>query len=161
MKRPSNTSSLPCTPERFWQVFFDEDYLRAFYLEALGFRAFRLLERTDTTRKIHVVPKINLPGPVAKLVGESFAYEEHGTLDRAAGLWTWRLQPAGGRELVRTSGTVRVLPDGAAAIKRIDEVTIESSVFAIGGLIESTAEKETRASWAKEAPFFTRWLTSH
>jgi hypothetical protein len=162
MKKATQTNTLPCTPDRFWEVFFDEAYLKAYYLETLGYQSFRIVEKTDTMRKVAVVPKINLPGPVAKLVGESFAYEEHGTLDRGRGQWTWRMvTPPGKKEIVKTHGTTRVVAEGASACKRIDEVVIESNVFMIGGVIESTAEKEARAAWAKDTPFLTRWLAEH
>ena len=47
---------------------------------------------------------------------------------------------------------------GDAECRRSDEVVIEGKIFGLGGVIESTAEKEVRASWDKERAFFTRWL---
>jgi hypothetical protein len=31
-------------------------------------------------------------------------------------------------------------------------------VFGLGGIIESTAEKEIRSAWAKEATYLEQWL---
>src|SRR5262245_47232622 len=100
MKTVTGSSVLPCTPEMFWKVFLDEKFTRTLFLEVLGYRELTVLELTDSSRKLHVVPKINLPGPLQKLVGDSFAYEEHGTLDRAKNEWTWRMVPK--KELVLT-----------------------------------------------------------
>src|SRR5512135_790540 len=120
MKTVTGTSVLPCTPDALWRVFLDERFTRALYLEALGFKDFSVLELTDNTRKIRVVPKVNLPGVLQKLVGDRFAYEEHGTLDRARNEWTWRMVPV--KEIVATRGKVRLEPVGENQCRRIDEV---------------------------------------
>ena len=153
MKTVTGTANLSCSPESFWKIFFDERYTRALYLDELGFHDFKLLELTDSSRKVRLSPK--LPGVLQKLAGDSFAYEEHGTLDRAKNEWTWRMIPK--KEIVATRGKVRIEPT-AEGCRRHDEVIIEGKMFGVGGLIESTAEKEVRASFAKELAFFNRWL---
>jgi hypothetical protein len=163
MRTVSESFSLPCSPEAFWRVFLDADYIRAFFLEELKFKDFTLLELTDASRKIRAVPSLKLPSMLEKLVGDSFAYEEHGVLDRAKNEWTWRmLQPekADGKsrkEIVSTRGTIRVQAT-ADGCRRTDEMHVEAKVFGIGGIIESTVEKETRSVWGKELPFLRRWL---
>jgi Protein of unknown function (DUF2505) len=156
MKTVTGTALLPCTAETFWTVFLDEQYMRALFLDELQFKELSVLELTETSRKIRVVPKVSLPGPLQKLIGDSFAYEEHGTLERARNEWTWRMVPR--KEIVATRGTLRLEPAGEGQCRRHDEVIIEGKLFGVGGLIESTAEKEVRASWAKELAFLTRWL---
>ncbi|NNE18649.1 MAG: hypothetical protein HKN10_09245, partial [Myxococcales bacterium] len=95
MKTSTASAALPCTPDTVWSSFFDQSYLRALYLDELEFPAFEVLELSDTSRTLRIVPKMKLPAPVAKLIGESFAYEEHGTLNRANNDWAWRMvQPA-------------------------------------------------------------------
>jgi hypothetical protein len=165
VKRAVETAVFSCNPARFWSTFLDADYLRALYLEALQFKAFRILELTDTTRKLAVVPRMNLPGPIEKLMGDSFAYEDHGTLDRAKNEWTWRMvQPAdvgakARKELVTSRGSVRLEVLSADEVRRTDEIAIEAKMFGLGGLIESTAEKEFRSATAKEHAFLKEWLT--
>lgn len=157
----TDTFTLPCSAEDFWKLFFDAEYQKAFYLDELKFKDFVVIENNGTSRKIRVSPRVNLPGPLASLVGDSFAYEEHGTLDRARGLWTWKMvKPAGssGKDMVSTSGTIKVVDDGANQSKRTDDMQIEGKIFGIGGMIESTIEKEVRASAAKEMAFLKRWV---
>src|SRR5581483_11133499 len=151
MKTVTGSSVLPCTPETFWKVFLDERYTRALFLEELKFADFSVLELTDSSRKIRVVPRVNLPGVLQKLVGDSFAYEEHGTLDRARNEWTWRMVPR--KEIVATRGKVRLEPVSDSECRRSDEVIIEGKMFGVGGLVEATAEKEVKASWPKELSF--------
>lgn len=165
MKTVSESAVLPCTPDAFWKLFLDESYMKALFLECLGMKEFAVLELGDSGRKIRAVPKLNLPAVLQKLIGDSFAYEEHGTLDRARNLWTWKMvQPAkaGGKPqkgIVSTQGKMRVEDAGDGQIRRIDEATIEAHVFGIGGMIESTVEKEVRAAWAKEYAFVRKRLT--
>ena len=159
MKTVTSSTLLPCTPDIFWKTFLDERYTRALFMDELQFKEFTVLELSENARKIRVVPKVNLPGPLQKLVGDSFGYEEHGTLDRARNEWTWRMVPR--KEIIATRGKVRVEATGDGHCRRNDEVVVEGKIFGLGGIIESTAEKEVRASAAKELAFFRRWLEEH
>ncbi len=110
---------------------------------------------------------MKLPAPVAKLIGDSFAFEDHGTLDRAEGEWTWRMvQPANldskttaRKDVVTMHGTVRI-EHRRGHCRRTDEFTIEAKIFGLGGLIESSIEKELRSARTKEYAFLMRWLES-
>lgn len=166
MKTSTSTVLLPCTPDVFWRVYLDPAYLRGLYLGELGYKALDVLEVTESSRKMRVVPRLNMPGPIESLLGDSFAYEDHGTLDRAKNEWTWsmvqpkvldpRAKPR--KEVVTTRGVLRVVATGERQCRRTDELVIESKIFGLGGLIESSAEKEARAAWDKEYPFLTRWI---
>lgn len=161
MKTVTDSFALPCSTATFWQTFLDDAYATALYMEGLGFRSFKILDRTATSRRTLCVPKINLPGPLAKLVGDTFAYEEHGTLDPEKGEWTWRMvQPdkPDGKKMISTRGTTRLSTTSSDACRRSDEVVVEANVFGLGGMIESTIEKEVRAGWAKEIAFMKAWL---
>src|SRR2546423_5656554 len=95
MRTVTESVVLPCSAEAFWKLFLDEKYMRELFMDVLEFKDFTLLELTLTTRKLRAVPKMKLPAVIDKLVGDTFAYEEHGTLDRAKNEWTWRMvQPA-------------------------------------------------------------------
>jgi hypothetical protein len=166
MKTSTASVLLPCTPDVFWRVYLDPEYTRALYLGELAYKRFEVLEVTDTSRKCRVVPKLNLPGPVASLIGDSFMYEDHGSLDRTKNEWTWRMvQPKDldprakpRKDVVTTRGSVRVEAVGDEQCRRTDEVVIEAKIFGLGGVIEAAAEKELRAAWAKEFAFLTKWI---
>jgi hypothetical protein len=159
MKRMTDRWTLPCSAETFWRVFMDAEYSRALYLDAFRFNDYRVIMNDGTTRKLYVAPRVNLPGPLAKLAGDKFAYEQHGSLDRAQGVFSWKMVHPGGKGMVSSDGTIRVLDAGEARrCTRIDEVAVSGHVFGLGGLIESSAEKELRASWATEIAFLERWL---
>lgn len=166
MKSSTASVLLPCTPDVFWRVYLDPEYLRALYVGELAHKRFDVVEITPTSRKLRIVPRISLPGPVQALIGESFVYEDHGTLDRARNEWTWRMvQPEHldprvkpRKDVVTTRGAVRVEPVSEGKCRRTDEVAIEAKIFGLGGVIESAVEKELRAAWTKEFAFLTRWI---
>ena len=168
MRTVSERFVLPCDCDTFWRLFFDETYIKALFLDELKFKELTILELTDKSRKVRAVPSMNLPAVLEKLVGDSFAYEEHGTLDRAKNEWSWRmLQPEktdgskSKKEIVSTRGTIRVSPAADGKCNRSDEVQVEGKMFGVGGIIESTVEKEMRSVWTKELAFLTRWLQAH
>ena len=163
MRRLKQSWTLGCDAERFWRVFLDAEYSRALYLDAFRFKSYRVLSSEATARNLHLAPRLNLPGPLAKLVGDSFAYEQHGTLDRPNSLWTWKMvQPGdvkGKAGLVSSSGTICVTDAGAGQCTRTDDVTVTAHLFGLGSLLEATVEKELRTSWDTEIAFLQRWLT--
>lgn len=162
MKTLTRTFELDCSAEKFWDVFTDPAYSRALYLEGLSFKDFRVISADPADRKLALAPKLNVPGPVAKLLGDAFAYEQHGRLDRTAGVWTWKMvQPGGKKGIVSSDGTIRVAATGEGRCRRTDEIHATAHVFGLGGIIESSVEKELLASWDAELAFFRRWLATH
>ena len=157
---------LPCTPDAFWSTFLDESYVRTLYVDELEYRAFDVLELSATSRKLRIAPNMRLPTPVAKLIGDSFAYEEHGTLDRAKNEWTWRMvQPANldskakpRKDAVTMHGTTGIEPSSDGHCRRTDTFTVEAKLFGLGSLIESTIDKELQRARTKEYAFLTQWL---
>ncbi len=166
MKTSTTSALLPCTPDTFWAAFLDESYLTAFYLEELEYRAFAVIEIGETSRKLRIVPNMRLPAPVARLIGESFADEDHGTLNRARSEWTWRMvQPANldptskpRKDVVTMHGTVRIEATGDGHCRRTDDFSIEAKIFGLATLLESTIEKELQSTRAKEYAFLARWV---
>ena len=70
MKTATTSAVLPCAPDHFWSSFLDESSLRALYVGELQSRTFDVLELSDTTRALRIGPKLKLPAPLAKLIGE-------------------------------------------------------------------------------------------
>jgi hypothetical protein len=161
MRKINASHIIDCDAETFWKLYFDETYFKAFYLDELGFKQLELIDKTDTTRKLRGVPKLNMPGPVMKLLGDSFGYEEHGNLDRDKNEWRWKMLPNTMADKLATSGIIRLEPAGEGKVRRLDEATLDAKVFGIGKLIEGSTEKEVRSAWDKEARFMNKWVREH
>jgi hypothetical protein len=168
MSKFTLTHEINCNVETFWKVFFDKDFNVQLYTGPLGFPHFEVLEQTDTettiSRKVAAQPKMEVPGPVQKLIGPGFRYREEGTMSKSERLWRWKMIPSTLTDKLFTSGTIRVEPVGDASsprVRRIADMSIEAKIFAVGGLIESSAEKQMRDGWDKSAVFMNKWIVDH
>ncbi|HEY8380261.1 MAG TPA: DUF2505 domain-containing protein [Nannocystis sp.] len=158
------THEINCNAETFWKLFFDPEFNTKMFKEALAFPEFEVLEfrETDATivRKVRAMPKLNVPGPVAKLLGSGFRYTEEGTFDKATQKWRWKMIPSALADKLRQEGTMWLEPIGDDKIRRVAELITEAKVFGIGGLIESSAEKQMREGWDASAVFFNKQLAA-
>lgn len=153
---------IQCNAETFWKVFFDKTFNETLFREELGFPQYNILEQNETDteilRKIAGQPKMTLPGPIAKLFGPGFGYTEEGRLDKGKTLWRWRMIPTKLADKIRNEGTMRIEPIGDSKVRRIADIEIEAKVFGVGGLMESTAEKQLREGWDQSAAFMNKWI---
>lgn len=156
------THEINCDAETFWKLFFDKTYNERLYREALGFPAYDILEQTETdtqiVRKVAGQPKMNVPGPVMKLLGAGFRYTEDGTFDKKTQIWRWRLTPSTLADKLRQEGTMRLEPIGQGKVRRVAELINEAKVFGVGGLIESSAEKSLREGFDQSAVFTNQYV---
>jgi Protein of unknown function (DUF2505) len=159
------THEIQCNAETFWKTFFDKDFNVKLYKEVLGFPEFNIVEQREMesglVRKISGVPKMELPGPIAKLLGSGFRYTEDGTFDKTKGLWRWKLTPSTLADKTRNEGSMRIEPIGDAKVRRIADLEIEAKIFGVGGLMESTFEKQLREGWDKSAVYMNNWVKTH
>jgi len=164
MRQFTITQTIETDPAGHWALYLDDSHDRAQYLEGLHYPAYELVERTETDqeirRTIRVTPKLELPGPVAKLFGSRFGYVEAGVFDKATRVWSSSTTPNMLQGRLSTKTVVRVEPDGAHC-KRFCDITVQANVFAIGGLIESSLESNLRTGWAGVAAYMNRKLAAH
>jgi hypothetical protein len=158
------THELDCDCARFWELFFDREFSAKMF-EALGFPKWEIVEQRDEEheifRVVRATPKLEAPGPVAKLLGPGFSYTEEGRFDRTEKVFRFAIKPSVLEGKLRNEGTVRCEelrpgPDGKC--RRIVDVVVEAKVFGVGGMLESTTEKSFRKGWGEGADFINRWL---
>ena len=156
------THEIRCNADTFWKVFVDKDFNVRLYTQALGFPDFKITEQVDdgttVTRKVSAQPKMEIPGPLQKLIGAGFRYTEQGSMKHAEGIWRWKMTPSTLADKLFTSGTVRVEPIGDSKVRRIAEMNVEAKIFGLGGMIESTTEKQMRDGWDKSGTFMNKFL---
>ncbi len=162
------THEINCDEETFWKLYLDEKFNERLYKDAdgLGFPEWKQVSFQETDAKITRVtagkPKLDdVPGPVAKLIGDSFRYEETGTFDKATKTWTWKLKPSILAEKVKQEGKLVIQPAGEGKVKRVVELFIEAKVFGLGGMLESTTEKNLKSGWEKSAKFMNEWIAKN
>ncbi len=160
------THEIHCDEAKFWELFFDKDFNEKLYKVGLEFPEWTIVEQTETETEMRRTtrgrPKLkNIPGPVAKLLGDSFGYTESGSMDKKAKVWKYKLTPTTMADKIKQEGTMRISPAGDGKVKRTVELLIEAKVFGIGGLLESTTEKQLRDGWDTSAKFMNKWLTDN
>jgi hypothetical protein len=79
-------------------------------------------------------------------------------MKKSEGVWRWKMIPSTLADKLFTSGIVRVEAQGDDKVRRVSEVTIEAKIFAVGGLLESTTEKQMRDGWDKSAVFMNDFI---
>ena len=156
---------LSCTPQRHWKLFFDPDWTRELILDGLGFNKCEVgdLERDGdiTTRKMRVEPKIDVPGPVARLLGPRLGYTEHGTYDETAKTWNYKLVLSVLSSQIQLGGDVHIEPKGEDKCVRVSKIWVKVKVPLIGGMVEKAAEKNMRKGWDDSASWINQWLAAH
>ena len=162
MARFTVTHEINCNEETFWKVFFDKEFNDKLYIGELGFPKFEVTELRDTDtqthRKIQATPKIELPGPLAKLVGPGMTYREEGVMDKSTKRWAWKIIPSQLTDKMTNTGALRIEKMSDTKVRRVAEMVVEAKIFGLGGMLESSIEKQLREGWDKSAVFMNKWL---
>lgn len=163
MVRLKLAHEIRCDADTFWKVFFDREYNEKLYRGALGFPSFEILDQSETDKEIVRIckaePKMTIPGPVTAIIGKNFGYREEGRFDKATQVWSWKAIPTRLADKIRNEGVLRLEPAGEGRVCRLVEITVEAKIFAVGGIIESSAESQLSDGWASIASFMNDvWL---
>ncbi|MCS6912606.1 MAG: DUF2505 domain-containing protein [Myxococcales bacterium] len=153
---------IECTPQRFFELMFDPEVERRMSIEGMGNQDLQLLERSvdrsPWRMRCRITPRDNLPGFVRKLVGAVFTLEEERTYqpgtDQAQGTMT----PSALRDKVRMVYTLRLVPEGHGACRRIMDWEVEVRLFGVGGSIEQFAAAEIERGLDASARFLNQLL---
>lgn len=150
--------------DTYWsKIFFDPEYNRGLYVDALQFKKWELVELTGEpggprTRKQLLEPKSDAPAVIQKLVGGSLSYMEEGSFEPATRIWTYRITLSKLADKVRIGGKFWVEPRGDKRIERICDVDLNVDIFGVGGVVEKFIEKETRESYEKATVYTNDWI---
>ena len=163
-ERPNHRYDFRCPEERFWELYLDPAWIVRMLTEGLGYTGCRVLRNEETptglSRDLVMTPRLNLPGPVAKVIGPSTTITEEGRFDRTTRTWSWKHRLSTMADKFLIGGSMRVAPNGAGQITRQSEVTLECKIFGIGGLVENAAAGDIRSGFAAGADFINRYLAA-
>jgi hypothetical protein len=150
--------------DSFWkEIFFNDEYNRRLYEEALGF-GYQKLELNDLgggvwTRRVPTDPKAdNVPAAMRKIVGDTLYYIEDGRFDPASKRWKFSVTTSKAADKVEIHGEYWVEPRGDARVVRYCTTQIHVKVPLVGAVIEKFVEKQTRENYDKAAAFTNRWI---
>ena len=156
---PEQTMRHPmdCDADAYWRCVFDAEYNSRLYLERLQFRECTLLEQHDEGDRIHRRMRLNpppadLPGPVAKVIGD-LSWIEEGTFDKKTKRYAFVITAASKPDKTHISGEIWCEPRGAKAVDRCARLKVEVKIMLVGGLIEGRVFDDTRKSYEEAARF--------
>ena len=153
-----------CSADTYWdKLFFDTEYNERMFKEGLEFPKFEVVsvEETDTEirRVFNVVPKLGaMPGPLKKVVGDSFGYREDGRFDRKSRVYTLTITPSSLASKLTLGGTITTEPAGEGKISRVLNFKVTAKIFGVGGLLEKQTLSDTKANYDKAAKFTNAFL---
>lgn len=153
-----------CSEKTFWdQVFFDNEYNRRQFLEALRFSVWKELSREDRGGEIYRVvqaapPVDDLPGPLKSVIGDSAGYEERGTFDKAKKHYTAKVVPNRLADKITVEVKMWTQPKGEGSCLRVAEATVTAKIFGVGGMLEKKMLADMEKSYVKSAAFTNQWL---
>ena len=165
MKKLTLKHEINCSVDHFWKVFFDQNFNTSLFRDELGFPKYDIVSQDETdakiTRVVKGTPKMDMPKPIMKLLGDGFSYEESGTFDKGKSLWVWKMKPSTLADKVRNEGTVTCEKISDDRCRRIATIEMEAKIFGVGGLMESSTEKEFRKGWDASAVYMNKWIKDH
>lgn len=164
MQRHHMDHEIACSPARLWELYFDDAFNVEMYERGLGFPSCKILERRDDGKVLHrrmaMVPRLEMPATVAKIVGDKVGFEEIGDWVRSEGVYRWKMVLAAFGDKVRLQGDMRVAEHGAGHCRRIVDFEIEAKMFGVGKLIENTAAENTIEGWNNSAKLINQYVRS-
>ena len=160
------THEINCDEATFWELFLDKDFNEKLYKQGLDFPEWSIVEQSETDSEVKRTTKgkprlKNIPGPVAKILGDSFGYTETGTMDKKTKVWRYKLTPSTMADKIKQEGVMKIQPAGDGKVKRVVDLVIEAKIFGIGGMLEKTTEAQLRDGWDASATFMNKWIAEH
>ena len=146
-----------CTPEQFWALYFDPDFVVRLHLEALGSTSAEVVSQEGDlqrglVRTLRYGQKPNMPGPVRKIFGEEVVTTEVSTFDPATSTATFTMTPGTMADKTQIEGAIAfAVEDG----RTVETFSLEAKVkiFGAGPIVERFIESQAREVQEKSVEF--------
>lgn len=156
---------LPIGAERFWELLHDPAY-ESFQAKGLGLAGYEEVERRIDGqvmhRKIRVVPKIEVPAAIRKVIGAGdagamgYIEQQDKRLDKFELRW-WVDPPILVGKL-QVGGLFRVEPLDDKRCRRILDGEVKISIPVVGGTVEKFVLQEVKKTYDKMPGIVADWV---
>ena len=151
-----------CDVDTFWKIFLDEKYQTALF-RSMSFPAFQQVKFVESDRAIErvirVTPRVvGVPGPLKKIIGDGFSYEEHGTFEKKGQRFKFKIKTSKMTDKVNISGIMYCLPVPNGKSKRVFEATVQTKIFGVGSLLEKQIVHDMERDYRAGHTFTNRYL---
>lgn len=150
--------------DTFWdKIFFDEEYNRRMFLEALRFPHWRELSSEDggdhVTRVVEIEPSLGeLPAAIQKVIGEGLRYREEGRFDKKSRHYGIRIVPSKLADKMHVDGELFTQSVGEGQVKRIFTAAVSVKIFGVGSMIEKRLVADLKRSYDVGAQFTSDFI---
>jgi hypothetical protein len=155
------------TPQRYWEVFFDEEYNRRLFealrvgREVLEVRRAGEGDALEIHRKQRLTPQREVPALLQKFIKGAVAYVEDNHFRARTNAMSVVTTPSFMAESIVTRGTYRLEVAGPRAVTRIWDGEVTVKIPLVGPRAEKLLVDEVTASYRTTTDFTRRWLAEH
>ena len=148
----------------FWErVFFDEGYTQALMIDGLGHTKAEVLSLETVSngvvkRRMKVQPKLSIPKPVKRLLGEHFHYIEEGVYDPRHPAFVAKITLPSAPKIIEINTALSFTDRKSGGADRQVELTVKSSKFGLARLIEATSKSILTQQYNEAETFTQDWL---
>jgi hypothetical protein len=155
------------TADRYWEVFFSEEYTSAMW-PALDIKCEQLsFERTGEgsslviVRKQKLTPQRDVPKIIEKFVRGAISYVEENVFRASEQAMTTVTTPNFAADRIDNHGTYRLEAIGEGRVRRIWDAVCVCKIPLLGGKVEKILVDEVRESYRRATEFTRRWHAEH
>ncbi len=149
--------------EALWKHHFNPE------LEAVVQKEIRLQEyrveaskQGDTTvRRVRVIPTVDMPGPLRKIMGDTIGYWEEQRVSASALRYDFKVTPDKMPDKIDVHGTFSIEPLGPDRCRRTMAGEATVKIFGVGGLAEKFLVGELERQYGDVARVQEQWIRTH
>lgn len=151
----------------FWErVFFNEGYTQALMVNGLGHKSAQVISLETASngvvrRRMKVQPKLNIPGPIKRLLGDGFHYIEEGTYDPRRPAFISKITLPSAPKIIEINSTLSFADRKSGGADRQVRLAVKSSKFGLARLIETTSKGILTQQYNEAEAFTQIWLKSN
>ncbi|HEV8322164.1 MAG TPA: DUF2505 domain-containing protein [Myxococcota bacterium] len=153
-----------CTPEVFWEIFFDDTIMDGI-MAKVGVKERKLLQdetRGDVRhRRMREKPERDVPAPIKKVTGGDLTYTEIQRFYAKDSKLDFDIEPAVMKEKTKIAGTMRVVAEGAGRCRRIMNATVKVDIMLVGGMIADFIGAQIKDGYDKSVPPMREAIKAH
>jgi hypothetical protein len=153
--------------ETYWdELFFNEAYQTSLHMKGLNcaLAEVELLEKRDDGRlfqRVRIEPRVPMPGPVKKLLGDRVVYVEDGVYDPQDGRYRFTIIPSVFAKMSTIQGVLWVTRTGEQQVERTCVLTVSVNVRGAGKILERFISRSYEKNIATAAQFTTDYIASN
>lgn len=147
-----------CEPQFYLEQYFDAEKRAEREVKGCGTVEWKVLEASREgdvwSHVAEAFERVNAPGPVRKIFGETTRVQEHATWRRGTHLIELEHVPGTMRSKMTLQSRIRAEATGDGSTRITIDLEVKAKIFVVGGLIEKLAVKEMPTHIDKDAAYF-------